>query len=154
MGVVVFDDWYKLDKNNNVIKANGFSDIGKIFEGDNDRRIVAQDKNEIWFLSTVFLGLDHGRSLFHEMDFISIPVVFETMLFHSENESDLWGRYSTWEQAYNGHMLSLNALNNGTGIEDIKIFINRSLMKESDDENEKEKFDVERDNVVDIRSLV
>ena len=44
-------------------------------------------------VSTVFLGMDYG------MDF---PLLFETMIFGRENNDDPW-RYSTWEEAEEGH---------------------------------------------------
>jgi hypothetical protein len=53
----MFSDWYKLDENNNVVKINNISEIEKIFGENSKKRIVAQDKNEIWFLSTVFFGI-------------------------------------------------------------------------------------------------
>lgn len=55
-------------------------------------------------LSTVFLGIDHGWG------FVRPPVLFETMLFGSELRDGIpigddlgqW-RYSTWDQAIEGH---------------------------------------------------
>lgn len=73
--------------------------------------IVKQDdiKNangEDFFVSTVFLGLDHSWS--NEK-----PVLFETMIF-PESESDDWEeyqeRYCTWEEAKKGHKKAINYL--------------------------------------------
>ncbi|MBT9166763.1 MAG: hypothetical protein DDT19_00087 [Syntrophomonadaceae bacterium] len=69
---------------------------GRAFEKD---RVVRQETlpNGL-FVSTVFLGIDHGWSE-------QKPLIFETMVFPSEadlNELDM-ERYSTWEEAEQGH---------------------------------------------------
>lgn len=47
-------------------------------------------------VSTVFLGLDHGM-------FSDKPILFETMIF-SSTRSEIYQRYSTWEDAERGHI--------------------------------------------------
>lgn len=60
-------------------------------------RKVKQETINGYFISTVFMGLDH--------DFFgsepSTPVLFETMVFGGKNE--IQERYCTWEQAERGH---------------------------------------------------
>jgi hypothetical protein len=52
-------------------------------------------------VSTVWLGLDHN-------DFGGRPHVFETMVF-DENGSDIYcTRYTTWEEAEEGHIKALD----------------------------------------------
>ena len=52
-----------------------------------------------YFVSTVFLGVDHS------FGFSKRPLLFETMVFKSEESlSDVdMSRYSTWEEAEKGH---------------------------------------------------
>lgn len=76
-------------------------------------RIVKQEDIGPFFVSTVFLGVDHS------FDEHAPPVLFETMVFGDEiqnevfkmpvrmreslDEATLFNRYSTWEQAEEGH---------------------------------------------------
>jgi hypothetical protein len=73
---------------------------------DTEKRIVAQDHVGNYFISTVWLGLDHGWG--------GPPLFFETMVFDQSGErphQDLgcW-RYSTWVEAELGHAEHLNEL--------------------------------------------
>ena len=70
---------------------------GRWMELHREDRIVAQVQVGPFFVSTVFLGLDHG--------FCSpTPVLFETMVFAGPKGRDLaQDRYSSWEQAEEGH---------------------------------------------------
>lgn len=59
--------------------------------------IVKQDQVRQYFISTVFLGLDH--SFGHEP-----PLWFETMIFSKGSLADLFcDRYTTYEEAEAGH---------------------------------------------------
>lgn len=58
-------------------------------------RIVKQTAIQDVYISTVFLGLDHG--IYEDK-----PILFETMIFGGEHDIKLW-RYSTWEEAEAGH---------------------------------------------------
>ncbi len=78
---------------------------GSKFE-DMDYKIVRQDNIDRWFISTVWLGLNH--SFFRKQP----PLIFETMIFldkgYKEYESDdplhlYQERYSTEEEAIKGH---------------------------------------------------
>lgn len=67
-------------------------------------KVVAQtDTNDGGWVSTVFLGLDHG---FH-----GEPILFESMHFIGSNGSDQ-KRYRTWDEAMAGHHLMV-ALHKG-----------------------------------------
>lgn len=64
---------------------------------DIDYKIIEQTPIGIYFVSTVWLGLDHNWGE-------GPPLIFETMVFWRGQHSDLYmDRYSTEEQAKNGH---------------------------------------------------
>jgi hypothetical protein len=66
-------------------------------------KIVRQDEVGDYFVSTVWLGINHN---FHP---IGPPLIFETMVFPSESWRDLeCCRYSTEEEALEGHERMLN----------------------------------------------
>lgn len=56
-------------------------------------------------ISTVFLGLDHGR-------FGGIPILFETMVFGGPDDQHQV-RYCTWEEAEKGHQRAVNMVKGG-----------------------------------------
>lgn len=62
-------------------------------------RRVAYDKIEGVEVSTVFLGLDHGRG-------DGPPLLFETMIFGGTHDG-YQERYSSWAQAEEGHAEAL-----------------------------------------------
>lgn len=53
-------------------------------------------------ISTIFLGLDHNHERKGE------PLLFETMIFGSKKYSDYQQKYSTWEEAEEGHKKAVN----------------------------------------------
>lgn len=63
-------------------------------------RILRQDRHYGILISTVFLGIDHS---FHKE---GPPVVFETMIFGGRY-SDYQERYTTWDEAMEGHWRAL-----------------------------------------------
>lgn len=84
----------KLNAKKEVIEATR-EDFGKVM-GDPSERIVAQDSYDGgWFLSTVFLGLNHG--------FFGGDQWFETMLFNPNGDAEEQDRYATWKEAEAGH---------------------------------------------------
>lgn len=69
--------------------------------GDVDKRIVAQTR--LWngaFVSTVFLGLDHQYG-------DGPPLIFETMVFDIGPVEDTFGRWSTEDEAWYGHLCAM-----------------------------------------------
>lgn len=62
------------------------------------RRVAETFYRNLW-ISTVFLGIDHGVG--------HIPILFETMVFDdTETVIDHYTqRYMTWEEAEAGHMM-------------------------------------------------
>lgn len=89
--------YYILDEDKQVVSATMEEYIAfrKDDVDDEKRFIVSQeDVGEDFWVSTVFLGLDHsfgGKT----------PVVFETMIFGAD---DYCARYETYEQAVAGHV--------------------------------------------------
>lgn len=90
--------YYVLD-NKKVVVATREKFI-EMFE-KKDSRIVAKDEVGKYHVSTVFLGLDHNYSRIGE------PIVFETMIFGEGPCDGYQSRYSTYEQAEQGHKEAL-----------------------------------------------
>src|SRR5262245_52935340 len=104
---------YTLSEDHIPIPCDDLHEWGVWF-GTPGNRIVRQDELGPFFISTVFLGLDHnwsGRGM---------PLLFETMVFGvdlswSAAEGWRWGRgdecycrrYRTWNEALAGHMKCL-----------------------------------------------
>lgn len=71
--------------------------VNDVYEGDRDLKRVAQTTFGPWWISTVWLGLNHSFSDRHP------PLIFETMVFHG-GWDDFWTeRYSTIQEAFQGH---------------------------------------------------
>lgn len=70
------------------------------------QRIVRQTNYNEYFISTVWLGLDHQYS----PDENASPLVFETMIFHRSNRGvDIYcDRYTTYQEALDGHEKALD----------------------------------------------
>lgn len=105
----------------------GLYEWGRWFE-NTPQRIVCQEDligpdNETYWVSTVFLGLDHSFGVFGP------PLLFETMIFKrheprvigtvgdheyvSDREEVYMNRYATLTEAKIGHQLALGAVLNG-----------------------------------------
>ena len=103
-------EWYILDSKHEPVlsTAVGSNEWCNTTPGI---RFVAQDLWRNWFwlgvrevrVSTIFLGLDHS---FNEDDPKDLPVLFETMIFGKFND-DYQIRYTTWEEAVEGHKRAL-----------------------------------------------
>lgn len=77
---------------------------------DLDYKIIKQDRFGPFFVSTVWLGLDHGFNWENNPEYK--PLIFETMIFDDEENfkekkthelHDFQERYSTKQQAIDGH---------------------------------------------------
>ena len=78
-------------------------------EKNRERKKVAYDElkdrnGDDGNVSTVFLGLDHSWSG-------GKPVLWETMIFGGEHD-EYQARYTTYEDALEGHQEALNLVNN------------------------------------------
>ena len=91
--------YYTLDAEHRIIEATSLRAWARWFE-DTTNRVVKQENLGAYFVSTVFLGLDHrfGRG--------GRPLLFETMVFqrrgHEEN-LNIQERCSTWQEAEAQH---------------------------------------------------
>lgn len=108
-------DWYILNEDHSIRKANDTPDDTNLayrdFEGNH--KIVAQEHVGAAWVSTVFLGLDHSW-----VD-TGPPIVFETMVFRDGNGEECF-RYSTWQEAMEGHGKVCRELNSGLTREELE----------------------------------
>jgi len=87
---------YILDENNNPVVEEDFETWAKWNFGSGAAvRVDYTEINSEVFVSTVFLGLDHN------LRGEGPPILFETMVFGGECKLQL--RYTTWEEAQEGH---------------------------------------------------
>lgn len=73
-----------------------------------DYKRVGDDEVDGVRVSTVFLGMDHNWSQ------AGPPILFETMLFGTPDEDNPMVRYSTEQQAREGHEAIVAALRDGS----------------------------------------
>lgn len=96
--------YYKLDENKNAIECS-CEDWAQQYEdmSNSNKKHVAYDEINGYIVSTIWLGLNHD--LFDAEP----PLVFETMIFEGgDRRQDIYcGRYSTWQQAEEGHKLAI-----------------------------------------------
>lgn len=83
----------------------------RAFENSEARRVAQTTLEDGIWVSTVFLGIDHGWNE-------GRPILFETMVFGPPEDTELFGRvrksrpdlfgiqhrYSTWDEAVAGHL--------------------------------------------------
>jgi hypothetical protein len=112
--------WYILDENNNPIKADPLTASNFKYDnhGKTKRAIVRQTSIRNYWISTVFLGLDHGYNLTGRKDYQ--PVLFETMIQKDEVFMDYQERYYTWKEAQQGHRETVRVV-----IKEIRNIINK-----------------------------
>jgi hypothetical protein len=107
------NDKYILTEDHRVVPEPDLLTWAHWFE--NAERHVAKDLIGPYFVSTVFLGLDHDFTSMFTAN-VRGPLVFETMLFdHSREQSSPWfdrkfhpsfnfqRRYRSWDEAKAGH---------------------------------------------------
>jgi hypothetical protein len=85
--------FFKLDDDNNAIPCNDFMECAFVM-GDTDRRRVALDTLGDTTISTVFLGI--------ATNIVGPPRMFETLVA-DENGGEVITRYSSWDEALEGH---------------------------------------------------
>ena len=73
----------------------GMVEWARLFE-DYEGRRVGLDQCGPYHVSTVWLGLDHSFGG-------PVPLIFETMVLDDDSNDVEMARYSTWEQAEEGH---------------------------------------------------
>ncbi len=89
--------YYKLTKDKRVVPVS----MEEALKGYNTDRRVGLTEDKEYSVSTVFLVMDHS---FGDYSNEVRPLVFETMVFplNSLEEQEM-ERYSTWEEAKEGH---------------------------------------------------
>lgn len=96
--------WYILDNNNKPVPAD-VSVAAEWMENNPKRKAVKQeDVGKDVHVSTVFLGLNHSWNS-------KTLVLWETMIFGGEHDQ-YQARYTTYEDALEGHQEALNLVNN------------------------------------------
>lgn len=104
---------YYILKDNKVTTTTDILEWSKFMGGE--ERLIKQENIEKddkkYFVSTVFLGIDHGFSFLTE----ERPILFETMIF-PEEESENWEEYQTRcctiEESLKQHQEAINFLLN------------------------------------------
>lgn len=106
---------YFILKGNEITTTSDILEWGKFMEGQ--ERLIKQERLKIkdkkYFVSTVFLGLDHGFSF---LETSSKPVLFETMIFPEDDNKEEWEEYQTRcctkEEALKQHQEAIEWLEN------------------------------------------
>lgn len=93
--------YYKL-VNKKPVPVYNILEIGDKL-GKDEWRVNSSDYHGYW-VSTVFLGIDHGFGRSEK------PILFETMLFTSEGDSLAQRRCCTWDEAVKQHQAMLYQL--------------------------------------------
>lgn len=108
---------YWILKDKKPVKVDTVEEWGVLFENSDGRR-VAQDTIGDYWISTVFLGMDHNFSS------SGPPILFETMVFYRREPKphelkervgdDVYqNRYATWEEAEAGHKEAVEMVKSG-----------------------------------------
>lgn len=97
-------DHYILDENKQVVKADAL-EWARWLEDSKEGRRVCYDVTDHGTVSTVFLGLDHAWGG-------GPPMIFETLVIGGEYDGEM-ERYSTWQQAEDGHAAMLKRVHRG-----------------------------------------
>lgn len=104
------------DRQGNAISLKQW---GELMETDPDYKIVKQEEYKGYYVSTVWLGIDHNFARF--TDPTLPPHIFETMIFKDNWWTlDYQERYSTEAEALAGHEAAKRAIDNGE-IEELQI---------------------------------
>jgi len=91
--------WYKLDKNNKVIPCKNSIEYIKWEIKYPDRKTVKQQHIGDVYISTVFLGLNHGYNG-------KKPILWETMIFGGKHDQ-YQVRYASYDDAVKGHEIAV-----------------------------------------------
>jgi hypothetical protein len=100
---------YKLNENKEIIECS-LHEWGRFLE--TPEKIVKQEDVGDYWVSTVFLGIDHNFARPHNGE----PILFESMIFKdADSGQDSWQeRYCTYQEALDGHNDIVERLKNGT----------------------------------------
>lgn len=93
--------WYKLDDDNNPVKARDNKDFFDWHDKNINRLCVMRQDIDGIVISTMFLGLDHSYSGDNTK-----PLLWETMIFKGKHDQ-YQERYYTFNDALDGHFKAL-----------------------------------------------
>lgn len=96
-------DTYILDESKTPRKAKNLREVSEFLSNEQNRR-VGEDTIFGTRISTVFLVLDHN---YFEH---GPPLLFETMIFGPGESGELIGRCSTWKQAVQMHLRTVEEI--------------------------------------------
>jgi hypothetical protein len=109
-------DWYILHDDHSVSKAITEEEKALAYAClEGERKIVAQETVGNKWVFTVFLGLNHSYC----STAVSSPMIFETMVFDDDHGEDCY-RYSTWDEAVEGHRKVCSELQSGLSREELE----------------------------------
>ena len=100
--------YYILDENKNPIPVEDVNEWARMFDKTVDRIVKKTTTSNNHYVSTVFLGLDHSWTpgTIH---------IFETIIFSEDKDVDEYQeRYSTWQEAEEGHDKIVKSLKDGS----------------------------------------
>lgn len=98
---------YLLDENKEPYPVT-IEEVIKLYN-DPDMKIVQQDRIDDIFISTVFLGMDHGWNWINSP--VHKPVLWETMIFGGKHDQ-YQERYTSHHDAVEGHQRALELVKN------------------------------------------
>jgi hypothetical protein len=103
-------NWYILDNNHKPV-SKPVLEAAKWMENNPNRKRVAYDdltdlNGDDVRVSTVFLGLDHGWNS-------KTPVLWETMIFGGIHDQGYQERYTSYQDALEGHQKAINFIKTG-----------------------------------------
>lgn len=105
--------YYLLNENKEPYKVSIEEGL-KIYD-DPEMKIVQQDRIDDVFVSTVFLGMDHGWNIDKDVNYK--PVLWETMIFGGEHDQ-YQERYTSYKDALRGHFAVLSLVQRPKTTED------------------------------------
>lgn len=103
------NDYHYFLNEDHTVRPCHFMEWAEQFEelSRSDKRRVCEDWINAYHISTVWLGLDHNY-------YGGSPLLFETMVFHGDHSGDIYmDRYSTWDEAVEGHKKAVQWVNEG-----------------------------------------
>lgn len=104
--MVVVARYYILNSKKEPVPAVSALAWAEWWENNREACVVAQEKVGGYFVSTVFLGINHdhlGQG---------VPILFETASQAASDDGtlEILARYSTWEQAEEGHKKAVRSV--------------------------------------------
>jgi len=106
--------YYRLSDNNEVEECDADKCEEFLLSG---RKIIKQEDVGDYWVSTVFLCIDHNWGFREEKR----PVVFETMIKNKDKWENYQERYCTYADALNGHNAVVEKLKQGLSLNDQEL---------------------------------